>query len=76
MLSPHLLERRLQISGFLIILGLVVEAFCLFWSAPIAFVLFLCAGGVFIGLGILTFLYSLVSPAMPTENKSLGPKGH
>lgn len=70
MLSPNALERRLQGSGFLVILGLMVEASCLFWTPPIAFVLFLGIGGILIGLGILIFLYSLVSPALHRDSRS------
>jgi len=41
MLSPNPPERRLQFSGVLLILGLLVEGLCLFWTRPLAFVLFL-----------------------------------
>jgi hypothetical protein len=53
--------RRLRISGILVIIGLLVEALCLVWSKPIAFVVLVCFGGALIGLGILVFLHSLVS---------------
>jgi hypothetical protein len=65
MLSPNPLERRLQFSGILLILGLFVEALCLFWTRPIAFVLFLGVGGLFLGLGVLIYLFSLVSRNQP-----------
>jgi len=39
-LSPNQIEKRLQIAGIFIVLGLVVEALCLLWSTPIAFVVF------------------------------------
>jgi len=61
MLSANPMERRLQLSGILVILGLFVEALCLLWTRPIAFVLFLGVGGLLLGLGILVFLFSLVS---------------
>jgi len=63
--SPNSLERRLQFSGILLILGLLVEALCLFWTQPIAFVLFIGAGGLLQGLGILLYLFSLVSTRHP-----------
>lgn len=53
--------RRLRISGILVILGLLIEALCLVWSRPIAFVVLVCVGGGLIGLGVLFFLDSLVS---------------
>jgi hypothetical protein len=65
MLSANPFERRLQFSGILLILGLFVEAVCLFWTRPIAFVLFLCVGGLLLALGILLFLFSLVGSHTP-----------
>jgi RsiW-degrading membrane proteinase PrsW (M82 family) len=60
--------RRLRISGALVMIGLLVEALCLVWSKPIAFVVLVCMGGAFIGLGVLLFLYSLVSAKVePSE---------
>jgi hypothetical protein len=61
MLSANPMERRLQFSGMLLILGLLVEAVCLFWTRPLAFVLFLGVGGLLLGLGMLLYLLSLVS---------------
>lgn len=61
MLSANPLERRLQIAGILLLLGLAVEALCLIWTGPIAFVLFLGVGGLLLGLGIAVYLVSLVS---------------
>ena len=51
---------KLQVSGILIMLGLLVEAICLLWSRPIAFVIFASLGGLLISAGVLFFLYSLV----------------
>jgi RsiW-degrading membrane proteinase PrsW (M82 family) len=66
------MSRRLRISGILVMAGLVVEALCLIWSRPIAFVVLACVGGALIGLGVLFFLYSLVSVAHPhTETSRL-----
>jgi len=60
-LSTHPVERRLQISGVLIILGLLVEALCLAWRGPLAFMAFLCVGGLLLFAGIALYLLSLVS---------------
>lgn len=59
------MERRLQYSGILVILGLVVEVVCLLWTRPAAFVVFLGVGGLFLGLGILVYLFALVSSGHP-----------
>jgi len=64
------MERRLRMSGVLIILGLIVEAFSLVWVHALAFLFFMLIGGLLVGLGILTYLYSLVS--MPA--KSVDPE--
>ena len=62
------MSRRLRISGIFVIIGLLVEALCLVWSKPIAFVVLVCIGGALIGMGILFFLYSLVSAKIePSE---------
>ena len=55
------MERRIRISGVLIVLGLIIEAFSLIWIHALAFLIFAGIGGLLIGLGILTYLYSLVS---------------
>jgi hypothetical protein len=59
--SANPVERRLQISGLLIILGLLVEALCLAWRGPLAFLVFLGLGGLLLFAGIVFFLVSLVS---------------
>jgi hypothetical protein len=64
-LSANRLERQLQLSGILLILGLLVEAVCLMWTRPIAFVVFLGVGGLLLVLGILLYLFSLVSRNQP-----------
>jgi len=61
MLSVNQLERRRQVAGVFIVLGLVIEALCLLWSTPIAFVIFVAIGGLLMFVGIVLYLYSLVS---------------
>ena len=60
MFSNNPIERRLQVSGIILILGLLVEAICLFGRGPIAFILFVGLGGLLFGAGIVLYLYSLV----------------
>jgi len=55
------LDRRLRLSGFLLILGLLTEAVCLFWARPISFLVLMGVGGLFLILGIVIYLVSLVS---------------
>ena len=54
-------ERRLRFSGLLIILGLLVEALCLAWQGPLAFLVFLGLGGLLFSAGIALYLLSLAS---------------
>jgi hypothetical protein len=64
-ISANPVERRLQISGMLIILGLLVEALCLAWHGPLAFLVFLGVGGLLLFPGIVLFLISLVYHPRP-----------
>jgi hypothetical protein len=59
------LERRLRVSGILIILGLIVEAISLIRIHPLAFMAFMIIGGAFLVAGVATYLYSVVS--LPTD---------
>jgi hypothetical protein len=74
MRSGDFMNRRLRISGILVIIGLLVEALCLVWSRPIAFVVLVGLGGGLIGLGVLLFLYSLVSAPVHPANSSGVPQ--
>lgn len=68
-LSANPLERRLQLSGILLILGLLIEAICLFRARPLSFLAFLSVGGTFLFLGLVVYLLSLVS-VRPTSRRS------
>ena len=61
MLSANPIEKRRQFAGICIVLGLVIEALCLLWSTPIAFVILVAIGGLLMFVGIVLYLYSLVS---------------
>jgi hypothetical protein len=65
MLSTSPLERKLQLSGIILILGLMVEALCLLGHGPIAFIVFVGLGGILLFAGIVIYLFSLVS--VPTQ---------
>ena len=68
MLSTSPLERKLQLSGIILILGLAVESLCLLGHGPIAFMLFVGLGGVLFAVGIFLYLYSLVGAKVePSE---------
>jgi hypothetical protein len=61
MMTGRLLENRLRWSGILVILGLLIEAVCLIWARPVAFIFLVVGGGLFCVAGIGLYLFSLVS---------------
>jgi uncharacterized membrane protein YdcZ (DUF606 family) len=56
-----LIQRRIRMSSALVLAGLLIELFTLHWSNPLSFLLSAFIGIPLVGLGILLFLYSLVS---------------
>jgi hypothetical protein len=63
------IQRFLQVSSALIILGLLVEIVSLLWFHPLSFVLFAFLGAILIGLGIVVYLASLVFAVLPPVEK-------
>jgi hypothetical protein len=59
--SANPLEKRLQLAGTFLIIGLLIEALCLLAARPIAFVLFVAVGGLLLFAGVAVYLFSLVS---------------
>ena len=59
--SANPLEKRLQLAGTFLIIGLLIEALCLLAARPIAFVLFVAVGGLLLFTGVAVYLFSLVS---------------
>jgi hypothetical protein len=59
--SANPMEKRLQIAGTLLIIGLVTEALCLLWGRPISFIIFVVIGGLLLFAGVAVYLFSLVS---------------
>lgn len=60
------LVRRLKLAGLLVGLGLLIEAATLFWPHPTAFLAFLFLGGLLVAVGVVLYLFSIVTyPAVP-----------
>jgi hypothetical protein len=57
--SPKV-ARRLRVSGIFLLLGLAIEVVSLLWSHPTSFLVFTTVGGLFLFLGFLAYLFSLV----------------
>jgi hypothetical protein len=55
------MQQRLRIAGILVLIGLLVEAAALRWVHPAAFLVFAFIGIPIVGLGIVIYLYSVVS---------------
>lgn len=73
-LSEIGMQRILQVSSALIILGLLVEIGSLLWFHPLSFVLFAFVAVSLIGLGILVYLVSLVFVAAPRRDSQEGAR--
>lgn len=61
MTSQNPMERWLRIAGVFVLFGLLVEVAALRWVHPAAFLVFAFIGIPIAGLGIVIYLYSLVS---------------
>jgi hypothetical protein len=65
--GASVMQRRIRRSGLFVLLGLGVEVATLLWRSPLSFFVFMFLGGALVGLGIVTFLLSLVSPEARRE---------
>ena len=63
MLSTSQSEKRMRFAGICLATGLLIEALCLLWATPIAFIVFVAIGGLLILIGLVVYLYSQVSHA-------------
>lgn len=55
------MQRRLRVAAIFVLFGLLVEVAALRWNHPAAFLVFAFIGIPFASLGIVIYLYSLVS---------------
>ena len=56
------IDRRLRLSGVLLMLGLLVEGATLFaLDRPVGFLTFAAAGGLLVAAGIAFYLWAIVS---------------
>ncbi len=61
MLSTSRSEKQLRLAGVCLAIGLLIEAICLIWATPIAFIVFVAIGGLLIFIGLLLYLRLQVS---------------
>ena len=57
------MSRALRVSGLLLIIGLLIELISLHFNHPLSFLGFMFIGGAFIALGVLVYLWALVTLA-------------
>lgn len=65
-----LIELRIRRAGILIGIGLFLQVLTLFWTHPLSFMAFLLVGCPLVGIGILFYLYSLLSHSAEPRVKS------
>jgi hypothetical protein len=66
MTAHNPMEKRLRIAGVFVLFGLLVELIALRWVHPAAFLILAFVGIPIMSLGIVIYLYSLISiPAPP-----------
>ena len=63
MLSTSQSEKGMRFAGICLAIGLLIEALCLIWATPIAFIVFVAIGGLLILVGLVVYLHSQVSTA-------------
>jgi hypothetical protein len=68
MLKTIALERRLQIAGIILLLGLLVEGLCLLTHGAVGFLIFTGLAGSLVVLGVVIYLLALVG-STSSENK-------
>jgi len=67
------IDRRLRLSGIILMIGLLIEAICLLWARPLAFILLVGIGGLLVAAGVVVYLFSLVSAAGPPSATRSNP---
>lgn len=70
-MAAPLIERRIRWAGILIAAGLIIQLISFIWVHPLAFMAFILISCPLVAIGILTYLYSLVTtqPSAPDAGK-------
>ncbi|MFY9729052.1 MAG: hypothetical protein WB723_14085 [Candidatus Acidiferrales bacterium] len=67
MVSTSRSEKWLRFAGICLAAGLLIEALCMIWATPIAFIVFVAIGGLLILIGLVVYLHSQVSTAVASD---------
>jgi hypothetical protein len=60
-IQEEFITKRVRIAGAFVLLGLVVEGLSLMWNHPLSFIAFIGIGGLLLAVGIVTYLFMLLS---------------
>ena len=60
-------EKSLRFAGICLAIGLLIEALCLIWATPIAFIVFVAIGGLLIFIGLVVYLHTQLSTAVASD---------
>lgn len=71
-MTVPLIERRIRWAGILITIGLIVELITFIWIHPLAFVGFILVSCPLVAIGIVLYLYSLVSTSSSEHRSGRG----
>ncbi len=63
MSAGRAIEGRIRLASVLGLVGLIALSVSLMWHHPLSFVLFMAVGPLFVLLGIVSFLWALVTRA-------------
>ena len=64
------MSRALRVSGVLLIVGLLIELISLHFNHPLSFLGFMFIGGGLLFLGVVVYLWALVSVASSAPSSS------
>ena len=59
--TPARIEKRLRIAGILLITGLCLQSLTLLWNHPLSFLAFMFVASPLVLLGVIIYLYSIVT---------------
>jgi predicted membrane channel-forming protein YqfA (hemolysin III family) len=57
------IHSKLRLAGTFIILSLVIQVLSLLWNHPLSFIAFVTLGGLFLAIGIVLYLLTVVNMA-------------
>ena len=74
MSGPWMIDKKLRLCASLVVGGLLIELFSLFWSHPTAFLVFVGVGGLLLAAGVLLYLFVLLRSAGTVRSEESSPR--